>query len=638
MALDIIARAAAASAQAAAEAAANPANPVGLFTDLPLVSVDAAVKTIVTGGFASAGAGPGAYVSDGLANASLASAHPLFCKVSANGRHFRLLPDDNGLIPVACGGAIGFDTKPAGTDALADEKAILAAAEDYRHAIGAKGVRLDARHYAIRRTPLPGGTSYYACSQYSPIQVRSSSKWTSTHPEGTTIYRRKANGQQCDAADFELCTDYVANFRGGMFFIHGHGDYLAPDPGPETGSFTLDNIRLDGGLRLSMGTAFEVLDKPIWQANNTHCGHLKLSGKAGVIGFASELIYTSSATDTAGALRYLAIGPEVVLGETSGSCINPNGITLRVERCLCYNAYIGIEGWTGGAGGYLKAHFKDITHDNAIQGGVFSGPPATYFEPNEAVANQLPVGFIDVIVERSPLNVGSWITGRITAIDCTPSIGNAATFTESGAEMVDLEIISIADRVSPVGAVSFLGDTSGSELIRNVSVRIQTKRTAHAVANGLKHGAVVYTYGSIGPNVIVNLLSADTHLRPFEVASAAYDWGITFKGFVYTETVAGIDFDCEANNGGTVPNRPYVGLICSGTASGVKNLNLPTNKINPGTRIYIGNMTRNFVNPALPVKVNGGNFRSGTDENINGDYTVACFEFNGNKWRVVERL
>lgn len=97
--------------------------------------------------------------------------------------------------------------------------------------------------------------------------------------------------------------------------------------------------------------------------------------------------------------------------------------------------------------------------------------------------------------------------------------------------------------------------------------------------------------------------------------------------------------EIKAGNGGTLPNNlPVIALSCSNTASGAKAANLPTVKVNPGTRVFVANFTRNTVNPGLACKINGSNFRSGADENIPTDYTVACFEFTGSKWRVVERL
>ena len=87
-----------------------------------------------------------------------------------------------------------------------------------------------------------------------------------------------------------------------------------------------------------------------------------------------------------------------------------------------------------------------------------------------------------------------------------------------------------------------------------------------------------------------------------------------------------------SNNGGTLPRNPGIRLNCSGTASGRKNVNLPTTNLNLGQRIWVSNYTRNNVNPGLMVKVNGTNFRSGEAVWIVGDYSYMGFEWDGAKW------
>lgn len=608
------------------------------FTSIGSVTVPATLTSVLCSGYTTAGVGSGTYVSDAIANSTLAAAHPRFCKADAAGRHFRLLPDDNGLIPVACGGAAG--QAGAITNGSVDDRAAIQAAEDYKHAIGAAGLRFDARFYAVRRTARTELATPDIHTSLSGLTfvARSSTHWKSTHPQGSTLLRRKTDGTAYDKTDKQDIAGYV--WRGGMLFMEGQ----TSDPGdPSLGSLILENMTFDGGLRYADGLLFEICDKAVWQSNDRFCGHITLKGRTRIIGFTSELIYGAQGTLTSAADRIIAIGPEVEIGETGGSCINPTGQTLRVDRCLLYNAYIGIEAWTGRTGGYLKAVFRDIAHGNSIQGGVGSGPPLTYYVPNSPPGSHLPVGQLDIVLERAGgFDVGSWIAGRILAIDTPVGIGNAAVFGDSGAEMVDLEIVSICDQAGLSGGVNFVGGGSGAMLIRNVTVRLDLKRSAYAVANNFKHAAAVYTYGSIGPNVMVDLGANESAAAPVMVAAAAYDWGITVKNWDYADTpayTATSIWDIEAGNGGTLPNNlPVIALSCSNTASGAKAANLPTVKVNPGTRVFVANFTRNTVNPGLACKINGSNFRSGADENIPTDYTVACFEFTGSKWRVVERV
>lgn len=636
MALDLLARGLAASARNLAATAGEGALPtLAQLAQLSSRTIPAAVVRIEAG----VGAARGAYVADALATAALALAHPLFCKADAGGRHFRLLPDDAGLIPVACGGALGFDAEPLTGTALTDERAILNAAELYRHAIGAAGVRLDARRYAVRRTTLPGGTDYAASINFVPFNILSSSKWVSTHPEGTTIYRRKANGQQCDLADFESTTGFVARFRGGLFLIAGT-DPASGDPGPDKHSFTLDNIMLDGGLRLSMGLIFEILDKPVWQFNDKYVGNLTFRGRSGAIGFASELVYTSAATPESAALRFLTIDDTCVFGETGGSCLNPNGITTQVGRCLLYNALIGVEGWTGDRG-YIHATFRNCA-GSSIQGGVVKPTPANYYEPNRAVTARLPMGQIDVRLENCPrFDVGSWIEGDILAIDSLIAIGNADVFNVFGAEGVNLRVRSFVDKTSLNSAVRFLGHAAGTLGVRNLHVRIDCHRTLNAVTNSLRHVSAVGTQGSLGPNVSLEYGVLDGVGEPVGYAAAGFDNQPMVRGLSGHRAFAltfGNTVNIQTGAGGTLPNLPVIFLSSGGTATGQYTMNLPAAGVQDGSEIIIDNYTRLNVNPGVALRIPAASLVSGKALIVPSDYFYCRVRYQAAnaKWQLVE--
>lgn len=634
MALDLLARGLAASARNLAATAGDGALPaLAQFSDLALRTIPPTALRVEAG----SAEGRGSYQADALATAALAAAHPLFCKADAAGRFFRLLPDDAGLIPVACGGAVGFTAEPLAATVLADERPILAAAELYRHAIGAAGVRLDARRYAVRRLTLPAGTTYAdAYNLYRTIPIESSSKWVSTHPEGTIIYRRKASGTQPDLIDREFTATGEA-YRGGMFFIEGT-PLASGDPGPDKHSFTLANIRIDGGLRQSMGLTFEILDKPIWQQNDFYTGNLTLIGKSGAIGFSSELVYTSAASAASAPLRTLTIEDTCVFGETGGSCLNANGITTKIGYCLCYNADIGIEGWTGDDG-YLNATFRNITRGCSIQGGIANTDGGNYYLPRRVTPTRLPIGRIDVRLEYcASFTVGAWIQGRITAVDCFPSIGNSTVF-QGGAEAFDVHVISIADKVDLVGAVEMVGHNSGAPQTRGGRVRIDMHRTKNAVAGGFNHTAGLYTYGSLGPEIDVEFGSIDGMTYPVAYAAPNFDNQPRIKGLTGhlslnppSESLQ----DIQAGAGGTLLNRPILALSCTTGAGGQYTMNLPTAGVQSGSEIILFNVTRNNVNPGAALRIPPANFNSGVALVLGGNYQSCRVIYNGAKWDVVQ--
>lgn len=116
---------------------------VGLATAIGTLTVPADVGVIRTSGYAAAGKGAAAYVSDALANASLAASLPRVCKQSADGRFWRLLPDP----------AIGVTQVGASGDGETDDYQAIQAALDYAQTFSSATVDFPAGYYIVRQTP-----------------------------------------------------------------------------------------------------------------------------------------------------------------------------------------------------------------------------------------------------------------------------------------------------------------------------------------------------------------------------------------------------------------------------------------------------------------------------------------------------
>ncbi|MBN9142845.1 MULTISPECIES: right-handed parallel beta-helix repeat-containing protein [unclassified Novosphingobium] len=82
---------------------------IPLFSGLPNTSFDSSITTVVTGGNAAAGMGGASYVCDGLATSALATSNPALCKMSADGRYWRLAPVNGAIAAEQCG-AVANDT------------------------------------------------------------------------------------------------------------------------------------------------------------------------------------------------------------------------------------------------------------------------------------------------------------------------------------------------------------------------------------------------------------------------------------------------------------------------------------------------------------------------------------------------
>ncbi len=113
-----------------------------LFTQIATETLRTGTDTIQTSGRNVLGLGSWRYVSDGLANAALAAAHPRFAARSANGRYWRAIADA-GKVPVEVGGARG--------DGLSDDGPAIRATFAYAAAIGARGAAFGSPKYRVEQ-------------------------------------------------------------------------------------------------------------------------------------------------------------------------------------------------------------------------------------------------------------------------------------------------------------------------------------------------------------------------------------------------------------------------------------------------------------------------------------------------------
>ena len=103
------------------------------------------VNAIRTSGYSTTGVGAGVYASDSQATSTLAAAHPRFCKQSADGRYWRLLPETSGFISVMQGGAVG--------NGSTDDYAAIQAAINYGLSLGGATIYFPAGTYKVNTTP-----------------------------------------------------------------------------------------------------------------------------------------------------------------------------------------------------------------------------------------------------------------------------------------------------------------------------------------------------------------------------------------------------------------------------------------------------------------------------------------------------
>ncbi|MET0250726.1 MAG: hypothetical protein ABW203_00950 [Novosphingobium sp.] len=636
MAVDLIARGLAARARDAAAAGGTAsANDGALpllkrFADLSSRTVPAAIDRFEAGG----GPARGCYAADTLATSALAAAHPRFCKADAAGRYFRLLSNAENLIPVACAGAVGSGTT---ADHSVNDQPAIQAALKYQAAVGADGILFDRPSYSLWRPTRTAASAYTVHDDQSGCMLSSTvSTILRSTCQQTKLYRRHTDGSAMSMAKFQLVGGEV--FRGGGIFMVGHSDPAAP---PDLGSLTLDNVMLVGGLPYTAnhvwpanpttGDGWDLTDKGIWQDNDHYCGNITLKGRSGVIGFAGELIYSSGVVPSC-ALRFLTISDESVIGESNGSCLNPNGITLRVGRCLCYDSFLGIEGWTGEVGGYIRARFRNNV-GSSLQGGIpFTGTPqvaGSYYNPASPTLGVLPIGSVDIeLVNAGTFSFGSWIDARVRATDSTVGIGNSAIFPVSRDTTLELE--DWVDQRSKNTAVSILGGAAGSGNLAHVTVKLSMRRTLAATAAGYKANTAVYSYGAIGPDVWVIGQAFDYLPHGSVYAGATYDNRINFRQMP-TRLPSSPQYYDLSTAGGTIAYDSFFTTLIGGNAAGY-DLVLPTTGAAEGAEWTLYNIN-NAAGGVARVPLYSG--LANTEPLLIPGKTLVKLAFSAGLWQVV---
>ncbi len=366
----------------AAQVSATTANQRGasidLFINVANRTIDVSVITIVTGGYSIAGQGGAQYVSDALANAALATAYPLFCKQSADGRYWRAVADSLGAIPAHAGGIIGWD---AVNNSVNHQPAIQQAI-NYAAAVGARSLSFASAYYSVW-TPTQTGAVFDVHTDTSglPLVVSRYIAFMSA-PNGTRFARRSPDGSDPATktrSQLQSLNNGVNGnatpWRGGMVFLKGQTT-LPTDRNNLAGITFKGKWVLDGGIPKSAtpgnvltgspsfydlnanGSGWDITDKGIWAEQDRYVGDIRFDDLT-ITGFRGELVYTG------GYAHGSVIGDKYTGSHTDGDGFNPSPAYAACDMML---GYINV---TAGGTGYATAPTVVIT------GGGGSGATAT---------------------------------------------------------------------------------------------------------------------------------------------------------------------------------------------------------------------------------------------------------------------
>lgn len=481
MALDLIARAAAAAARSDAASAASKANPLALFSDLPGRLLDPAITSLITGGYAAADSGAATYVCDALATAALAAAHPRFCKADAAGRHFRLAGD---FVTVEQGGATG-----SGNDQPAIQAAI-----NYAAALGIKEIRFTKRAYDLW-CPLrtSGGLTYGDPATTSgngyPIVLSKSVALIGASAGTTLRFLNSAGGTK----------DTITQTVSGSPW-QGGGIYVNANAAGSTGiGFTrLENLILDGTVPCTnpyTNAGSNLTDKGLGFSSNGNYGVTRLDLRNCVVhNFSGELFYGGC---------FLAdstiVAENVEMYGSNQSAWNPTGLgKVFATNLNAHDSYLASEIITGQGHVYVGCRFANAYNTGAIATQFFTtGYHYTY--PNRDTAK--PPTFCEywgcTFENITNFTVSSWTRGKITLID-------TSLYTPSWNDRdIHLDIDFVLDQKTGPGitlagpqttTTQYGGCPAGVyvEKPRNISLKVHCRRTQKAADDGRYTDLITY--------------------------------------------------------------------------------------------------------------------------------------------------
>ena len=660
MALDFVARASAAAALNEATLARSVVDPritiVAGIENLRERAVDPQSAVVLAGGGFGAGSGSAAsartYVSDSRATQALATAFPRFCQASADGRYFRLVPDDEGLIPVSACGVIGTDVP----DHTVNHQPGIQAALDYALAIGANGVRFDKRHYSIwcpLRTPTSNGEDITTDHTGHPIMIYGRQELRAA-PGGTTFWRRTREGK--DPAVFantqpinplgkvgssgELRGETRGGrwWRGGMFFLKGVK--TRPASYDQLATLILSGEwRIFGGIPKSNstglvgefdyyelnpdGSGWDILDKGVWAENDRHTGDFIVNGTCHIDGFRGELTYHGGQGNGS-----IYVNGTLKLSNTDGDAWNFQPFwsrdsdrgEIQIDTLIIERARQAFEGAVGYGQSRIRTLIvRDCDLCYGIEPGHWASPPT--------FRDYTPSLTIDLAnIERS----GEFWALRWTHInkmvltDTALRIGTPV-FNAYGCRIGEVTVRADRNNMYSAVLITSKSATPGSRGTYDCSIgRLICERSPNAVANNRAITFPLVWSQSLGPNLQVSEVLGQT-ISPPEAVGTPPDFQVSFETLNASTTNFTV-VNVETGSSTLTLKGPYYGVHSSG-ATGLWPVRLPAarDKVSRGARIHL------FNDGTAPLRILRDNSRLDRSMLLPGG-SHARFEWDGNFW------
>ena len=495
MSVDIIARALALAATPVASTAA------GISTLRPATSVG----VIQTSGYSTPGEGAALYVSDGLANAALAIAHPRFCRADSNGRYWRLMGDEVAFEQGGAHAAAGFDNRTA-----------IQAALNYARAVGIRRVQPEQDHatYELWAPTVSVANTYNAFDRDGLYDFITLSADVAVWGRGATWNLKAWNG-----GSLQTVTQTIT-YLGSPTAWRGNGiNVIGGTAG--TGSYnvrkvSIHNLTVDGGCDRVRGASSaaelvfsDYISHKGLRIQDTQVGELFFENVT-LRRFRGEVWYLGM---DAGMGSEAYGHPRITLLNCRGygsnqSALNPGAGRLTVIGGEYGDAPIAMEALGGAGHSFLGTRFYDAWSLGLWGGAKYNGVSSCLFAGmTDTGAEALPPWsvFLDVTMDNCiSATFNSLVRGNIRAIDTYFLI---ESLTPGQARNFDLALDITTHKVSATAAVTIQGPATATTLwgngtggfvqpVKSGNLQVSHRRTAYAKTNSI-HAAALLQFGGL---------------------------------------------------------------------------------------------------------------------------------------------
>ncbi len=494
------------SAASSASQALAAAPPADLFTNIGSKTIDASVTLIKSSGYSTLGLGIATYISDSLATAALATAHPRFCQQTANGRYFRLvgdLPDTS--ISVAQGGAVGG----SGTN----QQPAIQATVAYACAMSFKWVDFPESAYELWTPIRTTVTSTHAVDGHPICITTNDGLGLRGRPGGTTLNLKNSVG-----GSKNTITQVVSgvNWGGGSIYVLPGGAWPA---GGSINWVAIENLIVDGGVTYNSADRSNVnlCDKGFWVQDIT-CKRIDMRNCT-FKNFGGEIYYAGGASVSSQLVENCTF-------DGSPQCaLNPAALgTFTGINIQAGNSYQACEIIGGLACTLVGGRFYDCYMST-----IYGGPDPSYtpgypftFTVRQTTKRPPWVTIQGTRFEGASdgLYLGAFIQGNLITVDCPVVLTHGVGHLRD----IHVDIEAWCDQRSVFPAVRFSGPATTTTQMpgapvgafftppSNIRVNVWCKRTALAQSNSryINAGLTIFA-GLVDKDTITVNVSGDAH-------------------------------------------------------------------------------------------------------------------------------